>query len=135
MIVVFNPDEFREFYPKFSEVSDDRLDFFFNLACSYIGNTDNSKFPYNPAQKIFVRKQLLYMLVCHLCTLEKWGDKQSGPITSASQGSVSVGFANVEMWGNAFFSQTQCGRAMLQMMAPYALGGKLIAATSLHPNV
>ena len=135
MIVVFNATEFRTFYPKFTEelISDEQLDNLFQLACTFIDNTDKSRFPYDPDRNIYTRKQMLYLLVCHLATMELWGAGQSGPLTSATQGSVSVGFQSMDMWGQPWFSQTPCGRTILQMLMPYALGGRIFTKPHFHP--
>lgn len=135
MIVVFNATEFRTFYPKFTEelISDEQLDNLFQLACTFIDNTDKSRFPYDPDRNIYTRKQMLYLLVCHLATMELWGAGQSGPLTSATQGSVSVGFQSMDMWGQPWFSQTPCGRTLLMMLRPYALGGRIFGTCSFHP--
>lgn len=135
MIVVFNATEFRTFYPKFTEelISDEQLDNLFQLACTFIDNTDKSRFPYDPDRNIYTRKQMLYLLVCHLATMELWGAGQSGPLTSATQGSVSVGFQSMDMWGQPWFSQTPCGRTLLQMLMPYALGGRIYTKPHFHP--
>ena len=135
MIVVFNATEFRTFYPKFTEelISDEQLDNLFQLACTFIDNTDKSRFPYDPDRNIYTRKQMLYLLVCHLATMELWGAGQSGPLTSATQGSVSVGFQSMDMWGQPWFSQTPCGRTLLQMLMPYALGGRTFTKSNFHP--
>ena len=135
MIVVFNATEFRTFYPKFTEelISDEQLDNLFQLACTFIDNTDKSRFPYDPYRNIYTRKQMLYLLVCHLATMELWGAGQSGPLTSATQGSVSVGFQSMDMWGQPWFSQTPCGRTILQMLMPYALGGRIFTKPHFHP--
>lgn len=135
MIVVFNATEFRTFYPKFTEelISDEQLDNLFQLACTFIDNTDKSRFPYDPDRNIYTRKQMLYLLVCHLATMELWGAGQSGPLTSATQGSVSVGFRSMDMWGQPWFSQTPCGRTLLQMLMPYALGGRIFTKPHFHP--
>jgi hypothetical protein len=135
VIVTFDTDEFRNFYPKFTPdvVTDAQLENFFALGCSFIDNTNKSIFPYDPDKKVFVRKQMLYLLVCHLATMETWQAGQSGPLTSASQGSVSVGFQNIQMWGQPWFSQTPCGRTLLMMLRPYALGGRIFGTCSFHP--
>lgn len=135
MIVVFNATEFRTFYPKFTEelISDEQLDNLFQLACTFIDNTDKSRFPYDPDRNIYTRKQMLYLLVCHLATMELWGAGQSGPLTSATQGSVSVGFQSMDMWGQPWFSQTPCGRTLLQMLMPYTLGGRIFTKPHFHP--
>lgn len=135
MIVVFNITEFRAFYPKFTDeqITDEQLINLFQLACTFIDNTDSSRFPYDPERNVHTRKQLLYLLVCHLATMELWGAGQAGPLTSATQGSVSVGFQSVDMWGQSWFSQTPCGRTLLMMLQPYALGGRIFTTPHFHP--
>lgn len=135
MIVVFNPTQFRTFYPRFTDdlITDEQLDNLFQLACTFINNTDNSRFPYDPDQNVYTRAQMLYLLVCHLATMELWGNGQPGPLTSATQGSVSVGFQAIVMWSQPWFSQTPCGRTLLQLLLPYALGGKIFTKPNFHP--
>lgn len=135
MIVVFDIAEFRTFYPKIGPeaVTDSELEYFFSLAETFIANTDASRFPYDPDNRVFVRKQLLYLMVCHLATMAMWDAGQSGPVTSAAQGSVSVGFQNVQMGNQQWYSQTPCGRTLLQMLKPYALGGRIFTKPDFHP--
>lgn len=135
MIVVFNPTQFRTFYPRFTDdlITDEQLDNLFQLACTFIDNTDNSRFPYDPDQNVYTRAQMLYLLVCHLATMELWRNGQPGPLTSATQGSVSVGFQAIVMWSQPWFSQTPCGRTLLQLLLPYALGGKIFTKPNFHP--
>ena len=135
MIVIFDPAEFRAGNPKLTpeKVGDEQLQYFWEMAVTFINNTDSSPFPYDPAKGIRTRKIMLYLLVCHLATMSLWGDGQSGPLTSATEGSVSVGFQQVMMGNQAWFSQTPCGRTLLMMLRPYALGGRLAAAPTFHP--
>lgn len=135
MIVTFNPTQFRTFYPRFTEalVSDEQLENLFQLACTFIDNSESSIYPYNPEKNVYTRARMLYLLVCHLATMDLWGGGQSGPLTSATQGSVSVGFQSVDMWSQPWFSQTPCGRTLLQMLMPYALGGKIFLKPNFHP--
>lgn len=135
MIVVFDPVEFRAGNPKLTpeEVTDEQLQYFWEMAVTFINNTDSSPFPYDPAKGIRTRKIMLYLLVCHLATMSLWGEGQSGPLTSATEGSVSVGFQQVMMGNQAWFSQTPCGRTLLMMLRPFALGGRLAAAPQFHP--
>lgn len=135
MIVTFDPAEFRAFYPKFTvaTVSDEQLEHMFDLACTFIDNTDNSRFPYDPSKKVYVRKEMLYLLVCHLATMELWSPGQSGPLASATQGSVSVGFQNITLNNQQWLSQTPCGRTLAMLMKPYALGGRIATVCHFHP--
>lgn len=136
MIVTFDATEFRGFYPKFTvdAVSDAQLESYFNLACSLLNNTENSPFPYDPDNGQYIRKELLYLLVCHLATMGTWDVGQTGPVQSATQGSVSVSFANLVGSANAnWFNQTPCGRTLWMMLKPYALGGRIFSLSQCHP--
>lgn len=133
-VVVFDPDEWREFYPDLgARLTDEQLRHLFELACLILDNTDSSPVPYDPEKGILVRKTLLYLLVCHLATMSQWKTGQSGPMTSATQGSVSVGFAVNQATDDSFLDQTPCGQAFLRAMRPYAVGGRYYAANHWHP--
>lgn len=128
MIVTFDATEFRGFYPKFTVdvVSDIQLENYFNLACTLINNTDSSRIPYDPENSVYARKEMLYLLVCHLATMGTWDIGQTGPVQSATQGSVSVGYADLTGPPNAsWYQQTPCGRTLWMMLRPYALGGRI----------
>lgn len=134
-VVVFDPQEFREIYPKFTAdvVSDAQLQNAFEIACTLVKNTATAKIPYNPDNGEFKRKILLYLLVCHLCTLALWPVGVAGPMTSASQGSTSAGFGLPSVFDNFYFQQTPCGATFWQMMLPYLVGGKYYAGKTVHP--
>lgn len=136
MIVTFDSTEFRGFYPKFTVdvVSDTQLENYFNLACSLINNTESSPFPFDPDNNIYIRKEMLYILVCHLATMGTWDVGQTGPVQSATQGSVSVSYGNLTGSANArWFNQTPCGRTLWMMLRPYALGGRIASIPDFHP--
>jgi len=136
MIVTFDATEFRGFYPKFTVdvVSDTQLENYFNLACSLINNTESSPFPFEPDNNIYIRKEMLYMLVCHLATMGTWDVGQTGPVQSATQGSVSVSYGNLTGSANAsWFNQTPCGRTLWMLLRPYALGGRIASIPDFHP--
>lgn len=136
MIVTFDATEFRGFYPKFTVdvVSDTQLENYFNLACSLINNTESSPFPFDPDNNIYIRKEMLYMLVCHLATMGTWDVGQTGPVQSATQGSVSVSYGNLTGSVNAsWFNQTPCGRTLWMLLRPYALGGRIASIPDFHP--
>lgn len=136
MIVTFDATEFRGFYPKFTVdvVSDTQLENYFNLACSLINNTESSPFPFDPDNNIYIRKEMLYMLVCHLATMGTWDVGQTGPVQSATQGSVSVSYGNLTGSSNAsWFNQTPCGRTLWMLLRPYALGGRIASIPDFHP--
>ncbi len=136
MIVIFDPDEFRSFYPKFTKelVTDAELNHLFQLACTFIDNTDEAMIPYNPDKGIYNRKEVLYLFVCHMATMNLWEVGQSGAVQSASQGTVSVSYAIPQNGPNgSWFNQTPCGRTLWMLLKPYALGGRIFTISNHHP--
>lgn len=134
-VVVFDPAEFREAYPKFTTdlLSDGELQNAFEVACVVVDNTPKSKIPYDPDNGVEIRKTLLYLLICHLATLALWPVGQSGPQSNATQGSVSVGFA-IPTWLNGqYFNQTPCGQTFWLLIQRYLIGGRYYAAKVFHP--
>lgn len=135
MIVTFDPVEFREFYPKYTEkiATDAQLENFFNTAVMLIGNDDNSRFPYDPDAGVYDRKTLLYLLVCHLATLNTWQVGQTGPLTSASQGSVSIGYGQAQMGTAEWYGLSQCGQTFWALTLKYRKGGLIYTPSNFHP--
>ena len=112
-VVTFDPQVFREAYPRFVDpksgtplLTDAQLEQAFDVACLLLDNTDASPVPYDPAHGIMIRKTFLYLLVCHLATLALWPAGQSGPTSSATEGSVTVAFSIPQNAGKAFYAQT-----------------------------
>ena len=56
-VVVFDPEKFRILHPAFSDevkFPDETLQFYFDLAVEFVGNTDADSFaPYDPDNKIY----------------------------------------------------------------------------------
>ena len=134
-VVVFDPAAFREAYPQFTAalLTDAQLQQAFDVACLLLDNTDGSPVPYDPENGVMIRKTLLYLLVCHMATMALWPVGQSGPMSNATEGSVSVGFSLPQNTGKAFYNQTPCGQAFWQAVQPYAAGGRYYAAKHYHP--
>ena len=134
-IVVFDPARFREVYPRFTEdlLTDAQLQQAFDVACLMLDNTGQSRIPYDPDKQILVRQTLLYLFVCHLATLALWGPGQAGPMSNATQGSVSVGFSVPQYLNGQYFAQTPCGQTLWQALQPYLVGGRYYAAKHYHP--
>lgn len=135
MIVSFDSTEFRSHYPKFTVdlVSDTQLESYFTLATTLIDNTESSQFPYDTELGVYTRKEMLYLLVCHLATMGTWDVGQTGAIQSATQGSVSVSYGSSGSPNAGWFNQTPCGRTLWMLLRPYALGGRLATAEEPHP--
>ena len=116
-VVVFDPQEFREAYPRFVDpktgqplLTDAQLRQAFDVACLLLDNTNSSPVPYDPAHGVMIRKTLLHLLVCHLATLALWPMGQAGPVASATEGTVSISFSVPTATGKAFYNQTPCGQ-------------------------
>lgn len=124
-VVVFDASEFLALYPQFQNVfTAEQLTQFFNVACLLCDNTENSKIT-----DLAERKTLLYMLVCHIATLQQRGTGMVGLLTSATEGKVSVGLQAYTSNPN-WYSQTQCGSMFWLATAKYRVGMRYIGYTS-----
>lgn len=134
-VVVFDAADFRERYPKFTDalITDAQLEGMFEMACTFIDNTDSSSIPYDPDEGVLVRKTMLYLATCHMATLSLWPIGQSGPTSNASQGSVSVGYAIPSWTSGQYWNQTPCGQALWLLITRYCMGGRYYAAKTVHP--
>lgn len=133
-VVVFDPAEWLEVYPQFKGLlTDAQLTQAFNIACLMLDNTDSSPVPYDPDKGIETRKILLWLLVCHLAALALRPVNQSGPMTSATEGSVSVGFMVPTALNGQYFQQTPCGQSYWQAIKKYVVGGKYYDICHYHP--
>lgn len=121
-IVVFDPAAFKAAYPEFLTVSDARCEAMFAMAAQAIlDNTDNS-----PVMDLLYRTQLFWLLVAHLLTLFAVGadgsERPVGRVDSATEGTVSVGFAYELPQGSAmsaWFNQTKYGALYWMMTAQF----------------
>lgn len=135
-IVQFNPDRFRETRPRFTAdlISDAELEQAFKTACLILDNTERSIVPYDPAHGLTERETLLDLLTEHLATLGLWNrNNQSGPVSSASQGSVSVSFQAPQITDKNWFLQTPAGTAYRLAIQKYLVGGKHYKTPAYHP--
>ena len=137
-VVEFAPSEFLEAYPQFAPngkqlLLDGQLRQAFDVACLLLNNSDRSPVPYYPEKGIMIRRTFLWLIVCHLCTLALWQPGQSGPLASATEGSVSVSFSIPNVTGKEYWSQTPCGSTYWQAIRPYALGGRYYGMKNYHP--
>lgn len=121
-IVVFVPADFKAAYPEFIAVPDARCTVMFDLAAQAIlDNTDNS-----PVMALDYRTQLFWLLVAHMLTLFAVGadgsERPVGRLDSATEGSVSTGFAYDLPAGSAmaaWFNQTKYGALYWMMTAQF----------------
>lgn len=142
--VAWDAVDFLTFYPQFGNcnspmyVSTDTLEAYFQTACGIVDNSENSIIPYDPQSGIFVRKIVLYALVCHIAMLNFWAaNGQNGAVASASEGSVSASFqaALYKQGGDlaAYLRQTPCGQNAWMLMSRYIAGGRLYTVKHCHP--
>ena len=123
-VVVFDAEEFLALYPQFQNVfTPAQFQVFFNVACLILDNTENSK-----VKDLLERKTLLYMLVCHIATLQQRGTGTVGMLTSATEGKVSVGLQAYTSNPN-WYSQTQCGSMFWLATAKYRVCMRYIGWT------
>ena len=120
-VVVFDASEFLTLYPQFAGVfTDAQLTQFFNVACLLCDNTENSI-----VTDLAERKTLLYMLVCHIATLQQRGTAMPGLLSSATEGKVSVS-VNAYSKNPNWYMQTQCGSTYWQATAKYRVGMRYV---------
>lgn len=121
-IVVFDPVAFKAAYPEFVAISDARCTIMFDMAAQAIlDNTDNS-----PVMALDYRTQLFWLLVAHVLTLfavaPDGSERPVGRVDSATEGTVSVGFAYELPAGSAmaaWFNQTKYGALYWMMTAQF----------------
>lgn len=133
-VVPWNKDKFLAFYPQFEDkLSDPQLENCWRLACLFLRNDSKSLVPYDPENDVLTRQTLLYLLMCHMCTLALRPYDQSGSVQSSSEGSVSVGFTIPSPPFNQYFAQTPCGQTFWQLFRQFALGGYYFNNQDIHP--
>ena len=107
MLVLFDFAEWQAQYPEFATVTEPQAIVLFAQACVYCDPTDESVVSDSATRKI-----MLYLLVAHLAALRSRAASGSGlvgAITSASQGSVSVGATVTATGTNEWYKQSQYG--------------------------
>lgn len=130
--VVFVPADFRALFPEFAPLTDPQLSLYFTLSGSFFVNSRA-----NPAFRTGVPNMtnIAYLVTAHLAYLLAERDANGNPaasgataaqtvgqITSASEGSVSVGLAAVATGQNAlaaWYAQTKYGFMYWQATAQF----------------
>ena len=107
--------EFQEIYPEL-DVSEAKAEWAFEMACLMLNNTPTSIVCECP------RKKLLYLLTAHILYLQNRGAGNVGSISSASEGSVSVGYAGLGRFDQGYFGQSQYGILFWQLVSKYVSG-------------
>lgn len=139
MVVLWDENIFLTLYPQFKNlVTTEQLSALWEMACTLVDNTEKSPLPYDPDKGVYVRKIVLYALVCHLATMGLWGGTgQSGPLASATEGSVSTSFQIPTLPGGGttaqWYNQTPCGRTAWMFLRRLSLGGRYYDVKYYHP--
>lgn len=116
-IVEFDYEEFISLYPDLSTFTEAQLNNFFNIATGILTNRVGVVVC-NYAKL----KTMLYLLTAHIAFLSKQGAGVVGIMSSATEGSVSVGYALPSGIGKPYFWQTQYGQLFWQMVSSYLTG-------------
>lgn len=129
--VVFSTADFIRAYPVFANLDPTQLESFFDMSDAFF---ENSTANFSYASGLDRMTRLAYMVTAHLAWLMSPKDANGNPavagsvsgtvgqITSASEGSVSVGLDAVAKGGNelaAWFAQTPYGFMYWQATAQY----------------
>lgn len=119
-IVTLDISEFRDIYPMFadsSKFSDSMIQNGFDNAELKVSNTNCSIVPEKP------RKVLLYMLTAHIIAIRMEaidGDWQAGILSSATEGSVSIGMSTHNIPDrNAWYMRTPFGQEYWEMTSKW----------------
>lgn len=126
-VVEFVVAEFREDYPMFSALSDNKLQRLFNSAVArHLRNDARSC-----VRDLTVRKEFLYLIVAHLATLfqrAQSGNEIVGRLSSASEGSVSISseYNSNPLGGEKWWVQTTWGAEYWISSAPYRTATAII---------
>ncbi len=115
--IEFDAEEFLQAYPEFATLTEAQLQNYFDMATGILSNRlgavvcDEKKL-----------KTMLYLLTAHIAFLFMRGAGQVGAMSSATEGSVSVGFSVPQNLNAAWFNQSQYGGLFWQMARPYMSG-------------
>ena len=133
-IVKFDVNEFFEAYPQFKgAVTEAQAMQAFKVACVMLDNTEHSPVPYDPDNGVYTREVLFFLLVCHLLSLAQRPSTQSGPIASATQGSVSISYSVPQSQNGQYYMQTPCGESYWDAIRKFIVGGRYYDTNKYHP--
>ena len=115
-IVEFDLEDFKAKYP-FINLPDAQIENNFDTATYLINNG-----PASAVQDYDERAKLLDLMTCHLSELQMRGPLAVGNVASATEGKVSVSYAVLAKAN--WYTQTQCGFLLWQLMQKYISGGR-----------
>ena len=135
MIVTFDSTTFRNRHPYFTDdmITDDALEYQFQVASTIIDNTDDSPIPYDTKKNVYDRAVIMDVLVCHLATMALRDPSQAGSIASVGEGSVNVSYSAPQS-NEDYYSMTPCGQTFWRLMKRYIpRGGIAVYPQTYHP--
>ena len=142
-VVVWDEPAWRALYPQFSEgqlmyCTSEQLQALWEVAVTLVDNSPSSVIPYDPERGVYIRRIILWALVCHLATLAWQGRQgQYGMLTNATEGSVTAGFQMPALPAQgvtgAWYALTPCGLMAWSLLRRYALGGVSYKPRHYHP--
>lgn len=132
-IVKFDVKAWREVFPGYEKLTDAQIEWAFQAACMLCDNTETSPFPYDPERGIETRRILLWYLVCHLATLALRPPTQSGPMSNATEGSVTLGVQLPQGPDATWYKQTTCGFSFWELAKKWVVGGRYYSGNTYHP--
>lgn len=123
-VVALDAAAWRAAYPQFAEVTDAQVELWWAMATQLVDNGPGSPIPYDPDAGVTTRQTILWVVMCHLATLDARGD-MVGRVASAAEGSVNTSLAS-GLDGSraaAWWTQTRCGATAWQLLTAYRAGG------------
>lgn len=113
--------DFQAKYPAFSGLTPEQVEALFGVAVIFLRNDGTG-----PVCVVSIQTNLLYMLTAHLAQLQYGADGKSGGsmvgrVSSASEGSVSVGLEYGSTPNAAWYNQTQYGATFWQATVAYRM--------------
>lgn len=125
-IIPNDPDDFREWYPRFDKRTDEEITTAYYDASFYVDNTAASPIPYDPDRNVLIRKIIFYKVMCHVLELAGRSQYIVGTVSGVTEGSVTVGINGLSYPGTAsWWGTTPCGASAYQMLLAYTSGGYL----------
>ena len=111
-------------------ISDEALEFLWGVVKTMLGD-GNGNFVYPSPQNAAI----LDAALCHLATLSINGMPQPGRIASASQGSVSTSFDNIQINSESglWWNQTKCGALFWILTQRYRVACRFYRGSNYHP--
>lgn len=116
-IVTFDYAEFIKFFPEFATMTEAQGQNYFDIATGILSNRIGAVVCCK--KKL---KRMLYLLTAHLAFLFNRGAGTTGVLSSATEGSVSVGFAVPQNLNNTWFNQSQFGQTFWLLAKTYMIG-------------